>query len=466
MKRINAAESVVETTMLRPLTRRVVVLRSSNKVGLPARDDDDSSVLNSILPDDLINACLQYCDVKSLWAYGLTSKIAASRVFQSSEGRDILISLARAFENQLRQRLSNCARVRVGPCSSSSSSNNNNVQNQSNGFWNTANGHVVSRCAAHTFAEYLDVYPSFSSFLQQKVWSSTRLLQPWCDPVVHQDTIIYASSPTMLRKVTLQKERVIVVESSHHELIGNTKIWNIVLVASASRPSILVLTSDGILHFPRVLRSDKGDDMFGSRLIYTADWVKKALPPATCQWTKGGTLLALRSVADQKVHILRLHCDQMQDFGSIHFPSCNKLALHKSGVLAVSSGLAIQKPVQLWKIQEDQNHVQLPLLHPFVMDNLVYLDFIGESTLLGITERGVATGWQLLLDNGPVGMIGQTKLSRRTDNGPFCRVILWPRRGSLFLITGSHAAKSIHEWHVGTAFLENIQQQQRGGRTY
>lgn len=421
-----SAESVIAETMMRPLTRRVVVL--PRKV----HDGVSNSSVNNILPDDLIYACLQFCDLKSLWAYGLTSRIAAKRVFESTMGADIVNSLSHAFEGRLRQRLSNCARIRIQSAQ--------HLQYQSNGFWGSASGHVVSKCAAHTFAEYLDVYPSFPSFLQQKVWSATRLQKPWCDPILYQDTIIYASSPTMLHKVTLKKQGFVI--DSSHRLIGNTKIWTIALIASPSRPSILVLTSDGILHFPSVFCSDKEEHVFGSRLIYTADWVKKALPPAIVQWDKGGTLLAMRSVAAEhshQVHIIRLHdiSGQMEDFGTVQFPCCNKLALHKSGVLAVASSLGIQKPVQLWKIQEDKNHVQLPLSHPesFVLDNLIFLQFIG-STLLGITERGMATGWDLNNNSGGPRMIGRSKLCRRTDNGPFYRVILWPRRGSIFVISG------------------------------
>ena len=79
----------------------------------------------------------------------------------------------------------------------------------------------------------------------------------------------------------------------------------------------------------------------------------------------------------------------------------------------------------------------------------MYLDLVGE-TLLGITYRGTVIGWSL----EDCQMIGRIELARRKDDGPFVSAVLWHHHGSIYFIIGEHHSDSIHEWMIGTPYLD------------
>jgi hypothetical protein len=160
-----------------------------------------------------------------------------------------------------------------------------------------------------------------------------------------------------------------------------------------------------------------------------------------------------------EVCVLRLHNGRIDSLGSIPMALSNKVALHKSGVLAVFNEVGMTRQIALWKIHENQNHERI---HPVslkqcaVRDSLIWLDFVGE-TLLGISAKGTAIGWTIKNE-----YVGRVKLVRRTDDGPFLRAILWPQRGSIFFVTGGRLHKSIHEWKIGCSYLDSWQQLEAG----
>lgn len=393
-----------------------------------------------VLPDDLVYQCLEFCDLKSLWSYGVTCKKASLQVFESNQTREILESLQRSFDAKLRKRLSSNGRIRLSQI---------RLRHESRGFWRTSSGQVVS-VGADTLSHRLEIYASFQSFLQQEktIWSSCTIPgASYCEPMIHEDTIIFATNPTTFLKVTLKH-----LHESSHTLTGDTKLWTMTLIPLSSRPSVLLTTSDGFLHFPNIFADT---DTFQSQLLYTADWARTALRPTIVEWDKGGCLIVSRPALSYgrvgSPVVLRFHNDQIDDLGVIPFPSPSDMALHKSGVLAVSNDHPIHKQVHLWMIREDHNH-QLLSSNPresIVTGRFIYLDFVGE-TLLGITYRGTVIGWSL----EDCRMIGRIKLARRKDDGPFVSAVLWHRRGSIFFIIGEHRSDSIHEWVIGTPYLD------------
>lgn len=131
----------------------------------------------------------------------------------------------------------------------------------------------------------------------------------------------------------------------------------------------------------------------------------------------------------------------------------HKLAPRKSGALAVFNRIGRRKQVTMWKIKEGSNHQQTQPRSPqpfFVRGYLIWFDVVG-NTLLGVDEREIAISWCLQKEE----YIGQIKLVRRKDDGPFDRAILWPSRGSMFFVTDVRSCKSIHEWTIGTPYLDS-----------
>jgi hypothetical protein len=399
------------------------------------------------LPDDLAYVVLSFCDLVSLWSYGAVNTKTSRLVFESDQTRKILDSLHTRFDQKLRTRLKCDARIRLNQHTS--------LRHQSDGIWRTRNGRVVSverDLQIDHISHRLAIYSSFQSFLfkEPTIWS-TRLLAraPYCNPVIHDDTVFFATSPTTFIKVSSSD----LLETTH-TLTGDTKLWTINLIRSSSRPSLLLTTSDGLLHFPNIVDDT---NTFQSHVIYAAEWAQYALRPALVEWDKGGCLIAFAPAVTygqgqpEFPRILRFQNNQVDSLGVIPFPWATSMALHKSGVLALSNEHGSHKSVQMWLINDSLNHTLLSINtnESVLTDRFLYFDFVKRS-LIGITSSGKGIGWNL--DDGR--LIGRTKFVRRTIHGAFRSVILWPTRGSFVLMSGEGNSNSIYEWKIGVPFLD------------
>lgn len=399
------------------------------------------------LPDDLVQVVLSFCDLVSLWSYGVVNTRMSRLVFESEQTQEILDSLHASFDKKLRTSLKIDARIRLNQLT--------RLSHNSTGVWRARNGHVVSiNQEVHIGgnSHHLEIHSSFQSFLLKEpaIWSSGLFARaPYCNPSIYGDTLIFATSPTTLIKVSGSN----FLETSHI-LTGNTKLWTMSLIRSSLRPSLLLTTSEGLLFFPNIF-----DDMnaFQSHVIFAADWAQYARRPVIVEWEKGGFLIVFVPAVTygqgqpEFPRILRFQNNQVDNLGVIPFPWVTSMALHKSGVLALSNEYGSHKSVQMWLINDDLNHTQVAInLNESVLtDRFLYFGFV-KRTLIGITARRKGFGWNL--DDGR--LIGRTLLVPRTIHGAFRFVILWPPRGSLVFISGEGNSNSIYEWSIGMPFLD------------
>lgn len=427
------------------------------------------------LTNDLIYECLSFCDLRSLWMYGRTCKRASRLTFSAQTTctqlpkpcEKILDLYQSSFESELRDQIRSFPRIRLS----------RTFPSQAVNFWRTRSGEIVSQCtASNSAAKVLTIYPSFQSFYKQKEGNSLsqninpRQMDhhPWCHPVFYEDTIIYLSGPTVLHKVTLKPE--------FHEIIykvTNVKsLWSIALIPTSFDdkkmkipPSVLLTTSDGFLHFPHIFSSSKRT--FESNLVYTSRWACQAMPPAIAAWTEGsGVLIATRpaGLTCKGIYLLQL-CDQtINEVGVVPCAGRVKIAINSEGILGLTYPSASERrlTVQVWKIslsiQKSQKCLDCKLeqlsnyttTSSWGYDSLiVFFDYVGNNnTLVAITTGGRLFGWNVSRSDN-VNFLGSSMLIRRQDDGPIKRAVLWPNRGSFFLISTA----SIHEWVVGTPHL-------------
>lgn len=399
------------------------------------------------LPDDLVFLVLSFCDLVSLWSFGVVNTKTARLVFESDQTREILDCLHTSFHQKLITSLNCEAQIRL--------KQHTCWRHLSSGVWRTHNGLVVSinrEVQIDQNSHRFEIYSSFQSFLfnEPAIWSSELFARaPYCNPVIHGNTIIFATSPTTLIKVSGRN----FLETSH-TLTGNTKLWTMNLMKSSSlRASLLLTTSKGLLYFPNIFDDTNA---FQSHVIFAAEWAQNALRPAIVEWDKGGFLIAfVPAVTYGQGHpefprILRFQNNQVDSLGVIPFPWVTSMALHKSGVLALSNEYDSQKSVQMWLINDDLNHsrVSITPIESVLTDRFLYFGFV-KRTLIGITARRKGFGWNL--DDGR--SIGRTLFVPRTIHGALRFVILWPPRGSFVFICGEGNSNSIHEWKIGMPFL-------------
>ena len=407
---------------------------------MPPSCNNDCRMNN--LPEEIVHQILFFCDLVSLWSFGMTCADNARIVFHSKKTGAILRSLKRGFEARLRCCLSSDARIRLRQLKS----------NHASCFvGRTASGRILSAATNHLNDSHrFEVHISFESFLRcdPPLWFSKLFPgQLYCSPVIHGETIVFAINPTELRIVSLDS-----FKEYSHTLSGGIRLWTMVLIPSSIRPSLLITSSSGWLHFPNIFTDH---DLFQWHIIYTRDWALYSPRPVVTEWNQGGCLIAfvpailfgpgeLRCAA-----IVQFQNGEIRDIGVIPFQLVNyEMALHQSGVVALSSG----RTLYVWRIGEEDGSFRIfPVAqNGFILkDRLIYLHFL-DRTLLGITRRGTSIGWDV--EDG--SLIGCSRLVMRMNDGPMKDGFIMPHRGSFVIMSGDSYCSSMHEWTIGTAFLD------------
>ena len=418
--------------------------------------------MNAKIPEDIYFQIAQFCDLSTLWAFGITCKQMANAVFKRKEVQGWLSKFRERFQILLRNQVKNESRIRL-----------KNGCEAGENVWFSGGPRdpiLVEESLGTPFGHFL-MYPDLASMEgsnRTNKKNPTKLGLCFGEPVVHrfQDGtlgIIIMHNNRILRRIKCThrsgQQEIKETRSQQPPNDNNMRIWSIQKVP-VEPPILLADTSEGFFLYPNIFNGN-----FEKHRFANPHWGQAFVTSSrVCCWDLGlCTYLFAHERIEPANEILHLyHCKSNEVLRSmlLEFPRWTntliELVKYGERIFVVRTGFdGDVVKIQISSAERIFQTEQFPLIEERVIGHstrdCVCSIISVDETMVAFTKSDLVYAWNLSLMEEAA--VGPTKLIRNI-RGPMKKALVCPGRGSIFLLhEGGKQSSILGEWDIGCAFV-------------